>query len=80
MIFYYDDKNNFRDIRQIQIVLKIFLSGVMFLLFLMLFIYGHSCIVYLQGTRPMGVFAWILVSLVVCLESLHGQSSIAPAP
>ena len=27
----------------------------------------------------MGVFAWTLVSLVVYLESLHGQSSIALA-
>ena len=52
----------------------------MFLLFLMLFIYRHSCIGYFQGMRPMGVFAWILVSLVACLESLHGQSSITPAP
>ena len=28
----------------------------------------------------MGVIAWLLVSLVVYLESLHGQSSIAFSP
>ena len=28
----------------------------------------------------MGVLAWTLVSLVVCLESLHGQRSTAPVP
>ena len=50
------------------------------LLFLILPIYRHSCIVYLQGMRPMGMFTWLLVSLVVCLESLHGQSSVTLAP
>ena len=43
-------------------------------------LYRHSCIVYLQGMRPMGVFIWLLVSQVAYLESLHGQSSIAFAP
>ena len=52
----------------------------MFLLFLTLLIYRHSSIVYLEGMRPMSVYTWTLVSLVVCLESLHGQSSIALAP
>ena len=28
----------------------------------------------------MGVFTWLLVSLVACLESLHGQSSVALSP
>ena len=28
----------------------------------------------------MGVLAWTLVSLVVCLESLHGQRPTAPVP
>ena len=28
----------------------------------------------------MGVFAWTLVSLVVCLESLHGHRSVVLAP
>ena len=28
----------------------------------------------------MGVLAWTLVSLVVCLESLRGQRSTAPVP
>ena len=28
----------------------------------------------------MGVFAWLLVSLVVCLESLHGINSITLTP
>ena len=45
-----------------------------------LFIYRHSCIVYLQGMRPIGVFTWTLVSLVVCLESLYRQSSFPPVP
>ena len=52
----------------------------MFLLFFILLIYRHPCIVYLQEMRPIGMFAQILVSLVVCLESLHGQSSIILAP
>ena len=52
----------------------------LFLLFLILFIYKHSCIVDLQGMKPMGVLGWTLVSLVICLESLHGQKSAAPAP
>ena len=77
-IFYHNDIINFRDMRKIQIVAKNFIC-IMFLLFLILFIYKHSCIVYLQEMRPMGVFAWTLVSVVVCLESLHGQCSIALA-
>ena len=28
----------------------------------------------------MDVFVWLLVSLVGCLESLHGQSSVALTP
>ena len=44
-----------------------------------LLIYRHSYIVYLQGMGPVGVFVWSLVSLLVCLESLHGQSSITLA-
>ena len=43
---------------------------------------GFLCsisIVYLQGIRPMGVIAWLLMSLVDYLESLHGQSSITVA-
>ena len=28
----------------------------------------------------MDVFSWLLVSLVVCLESLHGQSTVTLAP
>ena len=28
----------------------------------------------------MGVFTWLLVSLVVCLKSLHGQSSVTITP
>ena len=51
-----------------------------FILILILLIFRHSCIVYLQRMRPMGVFSWLLVSLVVWLESLHGQNSITLAP
>ena len=56
------------------------LCGIAFLLYLILTIYRHSCIVYLLGMRPKGVFTWLLVSLVVCLESLQWQSSIILAP
>ena len=52
----------------------------LFFLFLGLLIYRHSCIAYLQGMRPMAVFTWLLMSLLVCLESLHGQSSITLTP
>ena len=52
----------------------------MFLLFIILLTYRHSCIVYLQRMKPMGVFAWTLLTLLVCLESLHGQSPIVLAP
>ena len=56
------------------------MCGTLFLLFLILLIYKHSCIVYLQGMKPMGVLAWTLVSLVICLESLHDKRYAAPAP
>ena len=42
--------------------------------------YRHPCIVYLQGMKAMGVFAWTLVSLVACSKSLHGQSSVTHDP
>ena len=51
-----------------------------FLLFLILHINGYPCIVYLQGMRPIGVIACLLVSLVVYLESLNGQNSVTFAP
>ena len=79
LIFYYDGKINFRHWKNSNCY-KGFLCGIVFLLFLILLIYRHSCIVYLQGMGPLGLFAWILVSLVVYLESLHGQSYITLTP
>ena len=52
----------------------------MFLLFPILFMYKHSCIVYLQEMKLMGMFAWTLMSLLAYLESLLGQSSTIFAP
>ena len=60
--------------------MRIFVWCYIFSLFLIFHIYRHFCIVYLQGMRPIGVITWLLVSLVVCLESLHGQSCITFAP
>ena len=47
----------------------------MFLLFPILFVYKHSCFIYLQKMKLMGMFAWTLMSLIAYLESLLGQSS-----
>ena len=52
----------------------------LYFLFPIVIIYRHSNIVYLQGMRPMGVFTQLLVSLVVCLESLNRQSSTTLTP
>ena len=71
---------DFKDIRKVQVVLRIFCVVLHYLYFLILPIYRHSCIVYLQGMTPRGVFTWLLVSLVVCLKCLHGQSSVSLAP
>ena len=75
----YDNKIDFKDIRKIQLVTRIFVWHYIYI-FSYLPIYRHSCIVYLWRMRSVGVLPWLLVSLVVCLESLHGQSSITLAP
>ena len=73
------NKIDFKDITEIQTVMRNFVWHY-FLLFLILPIYRHLCIVYLHGMRPLGVFAWLLVSLAACPESLHGQCSITLVP
>ena len=60
--------------------MKTFCVALHFLLFLILYIYRDSCIGYLQVMRPMGVVIWLLVSVVVYVEFLNAQSSVALAP
>ena len=42
--------------------------------------YKHSCIVYLQEMKLLGMLTWTLMSLIAHLESLLGQSSTVHAP
>ena len=51
-----------------------------FFLIIFNFIYRHSCIIYLQGIRPLGVIALLLMFVVFHLGSLNWQNFIPFVP